>query len=391
MTSRIKLLLLIGIFGLACRQPGGIASPPPPQSPPPPPPPLPTAVIGGPYTSATGAVDFDGSASTDPGGLALTYSWNFGDSTKGSGARPSHTYPNDGTFTVSLVVTNSKSISSAPATTTAAVARGVLFVGAGNIATCGMTKDEATAALIDALPTAHVFTTGDNAFPNGSDAAYTNCYAPSWGRFLDRTRPVLGNHDYDTLNARGAFDYFGARLGPPGLGYYSYDLGTWHIIVLNDHGSDSLFLDPATPQGQWLTADLAAHTNLCTIAMWHVPLFNSSNVPGWTTSPQHKPIWDTLYPAGVDIVINGQQHNYERFKPMTPGGDVDTARGIREFNVGTGGSSVEDFTVSIHPNSETRAAVYGVLQLTLKATGYDWKFLPIPGSNYSDSGSGTCH
>jgi hypothetical protein len=355
-------------------------------------------ITGGPYTSSTGTVNFDGSASTDPNGGALTYAWTFGDSSNGSGSRPTHIYQKDGTFSVSLVVTNPQNVSSPPATTTATITHPAttVFVGAGNIATCGNNKDEATAALIDALPNATVFTAGDNAFggiryTDGSDSAYINCYGPSWGRFLTRTYPVLGNHDYVTPNARGAFDYFGGRLGPPGLGYYSYDLGTWHIIVLNDHGSDSTFLDPGSPQGQWLAADLAAHTNVCTAALWHIPLFNSSNVPSWTSSPSHKPVWSTLYAAGVDVVINGQQHNYERFKPMTPDGVVDTARGIREFNVGTGGESVENFTVSIHPNSETRAGVFGVLKLTLKATGYDWQFLPIPGSNYSDSGSGTCH
>jgi hypothetical protein len=124
--------------------------------------------------------------------------------------------------------------------------------------------------------------------------------------------------------------------------------------------------------------------------MWHVGLFVSSNTQGWTVNPGHKPLWDLLYAKGVDVVLNGQQHNYERFKPMTPAGDVDEANGIREFNVGTGGESIDNFTV-IHPNSETHAAVFGVLKLTLKAGSYDWAFVPVAGETYTDSGSGTCH
>jgi hypothetical protein len=266
------------------------------------------------------------------------------------------------------------------------------LVGAGNVATCGTNNDGLTAAIIDTIP-GTVFTTGDNVFEHGTDSEYTDCYAPVWGRFLPRTHPALGNHDYGDTDAKGSFDYFGERLGPtPGLGYYSYELGTWHVIVLNDKGDT----DPGNPgidatQTQWLLADLDAHrSQKCTIAMWHVPLFISSNVPNWTVNSGHKPLWNILYDAGVDVVLNGQQHNYERFAPMNPNGDLDPTTGIREFNVGTGGESVDNFTV-IHPNSETRAAVFGVLKLTLKTDSYDWRFIPVSGATYEDSGSGTCH
>ncbi|HWC73862.1 MAG TPA: PKD domain-containing protein [Gemmatimonadales bacterium] len=398
MRSRTKYLLIAFAFGLACKQPAIVSPPAPPPSPPPPPP-VPVARAGGPYSSTTGTVNFDGSASTDPSGSALTYSWSFGDSTKGSGMKPSHTYQGDGTYLVSLTVTNAANVSSNPATTTASVSHpqpSHVLVGAGNIATCGDTKDEATAALIAALPGAAVFTLGDNVFENGTDSEYVNCYGPSWGQFKDRTRPTLGNHDYANgigkSDAAGSFDYFGAALGPTrGLGYYSYDVGTWHIVVLNDKGDTDPAqhgIDPA--QLQWLSNDLDSHPAQCTIAMFHVGLFISSNTAGWTSNPAHKPIWDVLYAKGVDVVLNGQQHNYERFAPMTPDGVVDTVSGIREFNVGTGGEAVDVFTV-IHPHSEARAAVFGVLKLTLKPSSYDWQFLPIAGQTYTDSGSGTCH
>jgi hypothetical protein len=393
--SRFTLLLLALAFGIGC-QPG--VTPPSPSSPPspPPPPPAPTAKVGGPYASTDGVVTFDGSGSSDPGGSSLTYNWSFGDNTTGTGQKPTHTYQTDGTYNVSLTVTNAANVSSTPAATTANINRAAaaaVLVGAGNVATCGAPNDEKTAQLIDAIP-GTVFTLGDNVFEHGTDSEYVSCYSPSWGRFLARTRPTLGNHDYANggSDASGSFDYFGDRfLSSRGLGYYSYDLGSWHIIVLNDKGdTDPSFKGADATQMQWLADDLNAHPNQCTLAMWHVGLFVSSNTQGWTVNPGHKPLWDLLYAKSVDVVLNGQQHNYERFKPMTPAGDVDEANGIREFNVGTGGESIDNFTV-IHPNSETHAAVFGVLKLTLRAGSYDWAFVPVAGEIYTDSGSGTCH
>ncbi|HLZ45773.1 MAG TPA: PKD domain-containing protein [Gemmatimonadales bacterium] len=391
MPARLKLLPAFIVLGAGCKPSTGVVSP---TAPPPPPPANqpPTAVAGGPYTATNGIINVDGSKSSDPEGDSLTYKWDFGDGTSGDSVKMAHTYPNDGTYNVSLVVTDSKNAKSAPSNTTATVARakGFVLVGAGNIAS-GDRVSAQTAALIDSID-GTVFTTGDNAFPDGSDTAYANHYANTWGHFLARTRPTLGNHDYIDPNAKGSFDFFGDKLGTSGLGYYSYDLGTWHIIVLNDKGG----MDPNYPaldptQMQWLQADLDAHKNVkCTIAMWHIPLFNSSNDPNWTSSQSHKPIWDVLYAAGVDIVLNGQQHNYERFAPMNPSGVLDTATGIREFNVGTGGESVETVSV-IAPNSEAHAAVFGVLKLTLLTDGYNWEFVPVAGSTFTDVGSGTCH
>ena len=402
MKSAFALLLIVLMVGFACKAPVS-----PPASPPPPPPNSPpVAVAGGPYNTTSGTITVDGSKSSDPdAGDVLTFVWNFGDGTTGDSAKMSHTYQNNGNYTVSLQVSDNHGAKNT-ATTTALVNIEVfpILVGAGNVATCGTSNDDKTAHIIDSLlPQASadmgggmVFTTGDNVFQHGTDSEYVNCYSPSWGQFVSRTHPTLGNHDYDNggSDASGSFQYFGNRImGAPGLGYYSYDLGKWHVIVLNDKGdTDASFKGMDAAQASWLQADLDAHKDAkCTIAMWHVPLFQSSNTPGWTVNPGHKPIWDALYAAGVDVVLNGQQHNYERFKPMTPDGAVDETNGIREFNVGTGGESVDNFTVAIHPNSETRAAVYGVLKLTLKTNSYDWQFIPIAGETYTDSGTGTCH
>lgn len=381
--SRLRLLLLLGVIGVACKPAVEPVSPPPP-----PPNHPPVAEIGGPYTSETGDVTFDGSQSSDSDGDALTFAWTFGDGANGTGSTVTHTYAADGNYDVALVVTDTKHASSPLATTTATVALAKVLVGAGNVADCGMSNDEKTSVLLDNIA-GTVFTLGDNVFERGTDSEYTDCYAPSWGRHLSRTRPTLGNHDYEDPDgdAKGSFDYFGDRLGARGLGYYSYDLGTWHIIVLNDKGGASI---DAT-QTAWLLGDLDAHkTAQCTIAMWHVPLFLSSNTPNWTVNPDHKPLWDILYAAGVDIVLNGQQHNYERFAPMDPDGNP-TDTGIRQFSVGTGGTALDNFTVSIHPHSEIRSATYGVLKLTLKRSSYDWQFIPIAGATFTDSGSGSCH
>jgi acid phosphatase type 7 len=383
--SRFSFLVLFSVAAAACK---GVT---PPSSPPPPTNQPPIAVVGGPYNSTSGVINVDGSQSSDPDGNPITFRWNFGDGASGDSVRMSHTYATSGTFTVSLIVSDSKGAKDTASTSAGIVVEQTfVLAGAGNIAS-GTHIAEQTADLLDQIHADAVFTTGDNAFPDGSDSAYAHYYVNSWGRHLDKTHPVLGNHDYEDPNAKGSFDYFGTRLGAtPGLGYYSYDAGTWHVIVLNDHGSDASFLDPSSAQGQWLANDLATHTNKCVLAMWHVPLFHSSNTPGWTSNPQHLPVYQTLYAAGVDVVLNGQQHNYERFAPMNPSGDLDP-NGIREFNVGTGGESVDDFTVAIHPNSEARAAVFGVLKLTLGTNRYTWEFVPVPGSTFSDAGSGSCH
>jgi Invasin, domain 3/Bacterial Ig-like domain (group 1)/Calcineurin-like phosphoesterase len=265
-----------------------------------------------------------------------------------------------------------------------------VFVGAGDIATCVNNNDEATAQLLDGIP-GTVFTAGDNAYPNGRAIDYLNCYDPTWGRHKARTWATLGNHEYDSsATADPSFDYFGNRAGPRSLGYYSFDLGAWHIVVLNDNGQFVPFT-ANTAQDQWFQADLAAHSNLCTLVMWHQPyVFSNKTLSGATTSPARKIFWDRAYAAGVDVVVNGHAHQYERFLPMTPDLVVDQDRGVRAFIIGTGGESTVQ-PVQIAPNSVVQAATFGVMKFTLKDGGYDWQFFPIPGQTFTDAGSASCH
>ena len=262
-----------------------------------------------------------------------------------------------------------------------------VLVGAGDIGDCTRIWDSLTANLLDTIP-GTVFAAGDNAYQDGTPAEYANCYDPTWGRFKARTRPVPGNHDYYTPGAAGYFGYFGAAAADPAKGYYSYDLGTWHIIALNSN----IGMDAGSEQEQWLRADLAAHPALCTLAYWHPPLFSSSTLPVMAAA---QATWQDLYNAGAELVINGHHHDYERFAPQTPAGEVDQAHGIREIVVGTGGGDgLFPFGATAAHSEVRNNETFGVLKLTLRVTGYDWKFIPIEGpqfSSFTDSGSGSCH
>jgi hypothetical protein len=265
-----------------------------------------------------------------------------------------------------------------------------VFVGAGDIANCSLSGDEATANLLDGI-SGTVFTLGDNAYPNGSASDYANCYGPTWGRHKARTLPTPGNHEYQTANATGYFGYFGSAAGDPTNGYYSYDLGDWHIIVLNSN-SDCSTISCATnsPQVQWLRDDLAANTKTCTLAYWHHPRFNSGASHGNDTNVG--PFWDALYLYGADVILNGHEHVYERFAPQTPDAVADAAAGIRQFTVGTGGAGLYSFKPTPEPNSQVRNNTsMGVLKLTLRAGGYDWQFIPVAGATFTDTGSTNCH
>jgi hypothetical protein len=258
-----------------------------------------------------------------------------------------------------------------------------VFVGAGDIADCGLTSDEATSKLLDSIP-GTVFTVGDNAYPYGTADEFAKCYASSWGRHKSRTRPVPGNHDYATGNASGYFGYFGASAGDPTKGYYSYGVGAWHIIALNSE----IAVGAGSKQEQWLRADLAAHPAMCTLAYWHKPRFSSGPHNNDAT---YEALWQALYDGNADVVLNGHDHDYERFAPQDPLGRADAVRGIREFVVGTGGETLYPFT-NIRPNSELRrTGVFGVLKLTLHATSYDWQFISAAGNTFTDSGTGACH
>ena len=264
-----------------------------------------------------------------------------------------------------------------------------VIVGAGDIASCSSTGDEATANLLDNIA-GTVITLGDNAYSSGTATEYTNCYGPSWGRHLARTKPSPGNHEYNTLDATGYYGYFGSAAGDPAKGYYSYDVGAWHVIVLNSNSScTTISCAAGSAQDTWLRADLAAHSNVCTLAYWHHPRFNSGASHGNNTAVAN--FWDALYLYGADVILNGHEHVYERFAPQTPSAVADPTTGIRQFTVGTGGVSHYTFG-TIQPNSEVRnATAYGVLKLTLHATSYDWQFVPVAGATFTDSGTGSCH
>jgi Calcineurin-like phosphoesterase len=263
-----------------------------------------------------------------------------------------------------------------------------VLVGAGDIAGCAdLSGAEATAKLLASVP-GTIFADGDLVYPNGSLSEFDKCYGPTWGRFKQRTRPAVGNHEYGTPNAAGYFDYLGKAAHPHG-GYYSYDLGSWHIIVLNTNCSEDPGVCKAgSAQEKWLKADLRAHPAECQLAYFHEPLFSSGER---TPDERLHPIWNDLYEAGVDVVVNGHVHNYERFAPQDPGGKADPDRGIREFIVGTGGKSHQAF-VQVRPNSQVRNDnTYGVIKLVLMPEKYKWTFIPISGATFTDSGEGTCH
>ena len=266
----------------------------------------------------------------------------------------------------------------------------VTFVGAGDIADCGgFLGDERTAALLDTIP-GTVFTIGDNAYPNGSDADYANCYAPTWGRHKARTKPAVGNHEYYLGNADATWRYWGQQAGDSGKYYYSYDLGAWHIIVLNAEDS-YVSASAGSPQELWLRADLAATNKRCIIAMWHEPRFYSSFSSGSVGfRPYLSAFWSDLYNAGAAIILNGHSHNYERFAPQDPAGNVDTLRGVVEFIVGTGGQKAYRPDSSIRVNSVVRGGDNGVIKFTLSDAGYSWQFIPVARATFTDSGSGMC-
>jgi hypothetical protein len=256
-----------------------------------------------------------------------------------------------------------------------------VLVGAGDIGFCGSAGTEATARLLDRI-SGTVFTAGDNAYATGTRHEFQNCYAPNWGRHLARTRPVAGNHEYGS-GGSGYFEYFGASAGPSGSGYYSYPVGPWTVIALNSE----LPIGPGSEQMTWLRSELSSRPAFCTAVIWHRPLF-SSGLHG--NNPDLRDVWRTLYEFKVDVAINGHDHSYERFAPQDPEGRFDPALGIREFVVGTGGAPLYQF-LTVRPNSEVRASVWGIAAFTLTGTGYQWEFVPVDGESFRDAGAGACH
>jgi hypothetical protein len=263
------------------------------------------------------------------------------------------------------------------------------LVGAGDIASCSQTNDGATARLLGNIP-GTVMALGDNVYPNGVAANFRDCYAPTWGIYKSRTKPALGNHEYyNTMAARPYFDYFGARAGAPGKGYYSYDRGSWHVAVLNSNCGKVGGCGTDSPQGRWLRNDLASNPSRCTLAYFHHPLYATGS---GTATPQVRPFWHILYNGGAEVILSGHAHRYERYARMTPGG-ARSANGIRQFVVGTGGEpgGGEIFYADAPNMQVVKTGVYGVLKLVLRADSYAWKFVPIAGQSFTDSGTTPCH
>lgn len=249
-----------------------------------------------------------------------------------------------------------------------------------------------TAALIassfDADPNTIVLTLGDNTYPVGKLAEFTDCYAPTWGKFKARTLPAPGNHEYYTAGAPGYFGYFGTQAGPGQRGYFSRDVGGWHIVSLNSN------LKPPASDAQlaWLAEDLAAlrkrHATGCLLAFWHHPLYSSG---GHGNNLHMRPVWEALLAAHADVVLSAHDHDYERFAPLDGNGRLDVHAGIRSFVVGTGGAKLTPFTATKLHSEVQDNSTHGVLKMVLHPAGYDWAFLPVDGAVPRDAGNGQCH
>src|SRR3954451_1480033 len=250
---------------------------------------------------------------------------------------------------------------------------------------------------------AAVLPLGDNQYYCCGYNAYTGSYSQSWGRVKSITHPSVGNHEYLTnggsspsqatgcdstnTNATGYFKYFGSAAGAQGQGYYSYDVGSWHLIALNTNCSSAGGCSASSPQGKWLTTDLAAHRNQCLLAYWHIPLFSS----GGRANNNSRPFWDALYAANADVILAAHDHTYERFAPQTPAGALDRTTGIREFIVGTGGANHTSLAARAASSELFEEKTFGVLEMTLYPDHYTWQFVPEAGKTFSDAGSQNCH
>jgi hypothetical protein len=392
------------------------------QSTPPPPPPSNRAPSASLTVSPNPAlvdqtVTFNGGSSTDPDGSITSWRWDLdGDGTfetdTGSAATASRSYASARTVAIRLRVTDNQG-ASADATASLTIdppppppSDDPVIAAAGDIScdpldgnfnagagTANACRQRHTSDLLVNAGLARVLVLGDAQYEDGQLSKYQLAYEPSWGRVRGITRPAIGNHEYGTSGAAGYFDYFnglGNQTGPAGdrsKGYYSFDVGSWHLIAINSNCS-KVSCSAGSAQEQWLRADLDAHPRSCTLAYWHHPRFSSG--PHGNTSGMQA-IWQALYDADADLVLSGHDHDYERFAPQDPAGRADPSRGIREFVVGTGGKNHYAITTT-QPNSEVRNSdTYGVLKLTLHANGYDWRFTPEAGRTFSDSGSDSCH
>lgn len=282
-----------------------------------------------------------------------------------------------------------------------ALAGSAIILATGDIANCASNGDELTAALVDSVLVADsiakvedaVLTLGDNAYPDGAALDFIRCFTPSWGdstkRIMKRIRPTPGNHEHLSGMAAPYYAYFGNKAGEASKGYYSFDLGEWHLIALNSEMvvNTGFTKEERDAQLQWLADDLKGNTKTCTLAYWHHPRFSS----GWHgNEPRIDAFWQLLYNAGVDVVIAGHEHDYERFLPQSPAGVLDSVKGIVSFVVGTGGGRLRGFTRQAE-NSEFRLeGHFGVLKMTMGASEFQWAFLDTEGHVW-DPGAGKCH
>jgi len=252
------------------------------------------------------------------------------------------------------------------------------LLAVGDIASCDVTADELVGELAARLQ-GTIALLGDIAYDKGSYDDFAYCFDPTWGQLRSRLRPAPGNHEYETKEAAGYFTYFGAAAGDPAAGWYSYDLGTWHVIALNSNCGAIGGCKVGSPEMTWLAADLAAHPGECTLAYWHHPRWSSGR---HGSNDFTDPMWDALAAAGADVVLSGHDHDYERMEPID---------GMRAFVVGTGGRSLYAWPGSPLPQTAVRANdTYGLLELTLGSGEYSWRFVSASGGTLMDSGSAQC-
>ena len=415
--ERVAMLAVVGTlaaWAVTCKSNDG----------PPPPPPAPTVDVGADLRATTGQAVSLTARVAPPGANPNSYRWTmaWGDASVDSGdvgsgglITVSHTYAAAGQYALSLTGRASTGTTANDTATAFVDVPGTsqVLIGAGDIGECDKVHSGNTAAVIDTI-VGTVFTLGDNAYPNGQLTDFTRtdgpgCWANTWGRFKKRIHPTPGNHEYALRDSTGAgyFGYFGIAAGQGPIGNYSYDLGGWHIIVLNSAFLESQALGrflSIDRQLAWLSADLAAHPATCTLAMWHHPHFSSGPTHADGLHPDEtgptKPFWDTLYAHGAELILSGHEHNYERFAPQTPDGTADLTNGIRQFVAGTGGGGYDTLATTPTANSEVSTTEHGLLKLTLTPGAYQWQFIPTSGPlgetnpstfTFTDSGSGSCH
>lgn len=278
------------------------------------------------------------------------------------------------------------SVPAGPVTGPTLVAAGDLVCEPGSRTTAENCRQQETSDLALSLRPDAVAVLGDDQYEDGTAEAFRTGYDPTWGRLKALTRPAVGNHEYRTRDAAGYFGYFGGAAGEPGKGWYSYDLGSWHVVVLNSNCGNVPCADDGE-QVRWLRADLAAHPASCTLAYWHHPRWSDGE---HGDDGDVAPFVRALHEAGADVVLSGHDHDYERFAPMSPDGSADPGRGLREFVVGTGGKS--HYATGRRATTEAVSSdTFGVLALTLGQGSYAWRFVPVAGSSFTDSGAAGCH